>query len=492
MYGRLFRIAGAIGGRVDTFLTRRRLGGFSALFVLLLGCFVSLPCVAQTTYPDRAAAMAACQSDADLQNTYHPGYGYYCDDLGHVPPGYGETTGQIVEYRHYDGEGGTFFPYIIAPVNPCDGMSSSSIFSDGRVLEGSKACIRGPVQPNGSQAMCGININPTAPPTFNRNRGVWETPVSVSPTGQICGLDGGEQGGPVVGPDGTPTDAPPIPDPLPPPPTTPPPKNCGDVSCYDPGSDSYCASSGGVQFCVPGATARGPGGCASSGDATLCAGAPNPPLPDPGKVPDPPTATTGSDTTTQSGGTTAGSGTTTVTTTTYSNTGTTGSGAVSSGAQAGDSTPAPPAPPSSSPEPPGTFSGGGSCTSPPACSGDAVMCGIARTQWATTCQVHKDLAGTSPAPSSTSVLTHTSADVWSDGVSSGDPVADAANQGNYDEGGLGFATACPLHDLQVSLPGGRSFAVPFGKGCEFGGWLRAIILAFATFAAAKITAGGTG
>jgi hypothetical protein len=82
--------------------------------------------------------------------------------------------------------------------------------------------------------------------------------------------------------------------------------------------------------------------------------------------------------------------------------------------------------------------------------------------------------------------------VWQDGQSTGDPVADAANQGNYDQSGLGFSTACPMVDLTVPLPLGKSLTVPFSSGCKYGDWIRAIVIAFALFAAAKITGGGTG
>jgi hypothetical protein len=134
----------------------------------------------------------------------------------------------------------------------------------------------------------------------------------------------------------------------------------------------------------------------------------------------------------------------------------------------------------------GTLSGGTDCNSPPVCTGDSVLCGIARTQWSTTCQVHRDLAGTS-APVPTSPPTQSS--VWQNGTVTGDSEADAANQGNYNTSGFGYSQQCPLKDISFAF-GGNTITIPMQDKCWIGVWLRALVLAFAAFAAAKITVGG--
>jgi len=73
----------------------------------------------------------------------------------------------------------------------------------------------------------------------------------------------------------------------------------------------------------------------------------------------------------------------------------------------------------------------------------------------------------------------------------GNTVGDQANAGNYDQTGFGYSVQCPMKDLTVPL-GSYSFAVPFSEGCVIGPWLRAIVIAFALYAGAKITAGGVG
>jgi hypothetical protein len=117
---------------------------------------------------------------------------------------------------------------------------------------------------------------------------------------------------------------------------------------------------------------------------------------------------------------------------------------------------------------------------------------VAMQAWQTRCSVDKGLNGTGDAGD---VTTPSGKSVWVSTPSSGDTTADNANQGIYDMGGMGFASTCPLHDLTVPisapLVGERTFVVPFALGCAPGGWLKAIIIGFALFYAAKITVGGT-
>lgn len=328
---------------------------------------------------------------------------------------------------------------------------------------------------------CGFAVDMSAGITITRNAsGASVVAATWKPTGATCdGSGGGATNDP---PPNTPQTYPPKPTVIS--------KPCGGGSCYDPGTDQFCATSGGQQFCVPGSQARTSGGCASSGDATLCVGSPPPAPPNP-PIADPATQIRQQDTYTQQ---TNGGPVKQLTTNIF--TGSSGT-QTSSGQGPTDSGPAPA---STVPAKPGSYGDGGDCNIPPVCSGDAVLCGIARETWRNRCsaktsadQARKDLVGDGTPPGDAPALGRSpSADgVWSDTASTGDSIADAANRGEYDQSGLGFASTCPLHDMSVSLPGGRSFAIQFGKGCELGGWLRAIVIAFAFFAAARITAGGS-
>lgn len=272
-------------------------------------------------------------------------------------------------------------------------------------------------------------------------------------------------------------------------PTGPSSRSCGGGSCVDPSTGQACVvTQSGQQFCTPTGAAFPPSqsNCYSDGSSTtLCIGVPNPTTPPNPPVTDPATQITSHDTYNVSN--TNNQSTTTVNV--YNTTG----GATSSGQKPGDVGPSNGGGPkgtdpahASSAGGNGTLSGGTDCSSPPVCTGDSVLCGIARTQWSTTCQVHKDLVGTTSPPSATAP---TQGDVWGDGTNTGNARGDAANQGNYDTTGFGFARDCPLTDLTVQVMG-KSVAIPFSKGCMIGGWVRAILLAFAAFAAVRITAGG--
>lgn len=140
----------------------------------------------------------------------------------------------------------------------------------------------------------------------------------------------------------------------------------------------------------------------------------------------------------------------------------------------------------------GTYSGGTDCNTPPICTGDAVLCGASRAQWATTCRVHTDLAGTSPAPSGSTLGTSGAYDQGSLWVTptAGDMVGDQANAGNYDQSGFGYGAQCPFTDTHITFMG-SSFDVPWSEACTVTAYLRWVIIGFSLFAAACITAGSS-
>jgi len=114
------------------------------------------------------------------------------------------------------------------------------------------------------------------------------------------------------------------------------------------------------------------------------------------------------------------------------------------------------------------------------------MCGIARTQWSTTCQLHTDLdgpTGKGPASSSTS---YSQSDIWVT-PTAGNTVGDAANAGNYDQSGGGGSGVCPLHNFTFASVHGVT--VPFELGCDPLHWLALVGLSYTLYRAARITAG---
>lgn len=282
---------------------------------------------------------------------------------------------------------------------------------------------------------------------------------------------------------------------------------CGGSSCFDPTSGNYCAlDSSGAEVCVKGPSGGGdPGGCSSSSSATVCAGspsAPSPPAPPESPISDPATEATGSDGFSESHSSASGSVTNNTTIVNTYGQGGASNAPTSSGQGSKPDDKGPDPAPSGSTGKPGSYAGGADCNSPPVCSGDAVLCGIGRQEWRTMCANQKGFTDLKDAvdqfmagePPPEGDGAPTLGDVWQDGAAggsgTGDPLADAANAGSYDFTGLGFATTCPLHDMTIDMPGGRSFVIKFSDGCDLGGWLRAIIIAFAVFAAAKITTGG--
>ncbi len=456
-----------------------------SLLVVAACALVPAP-VRASSNPSFDSAMSACQN-YHLAN-YYPGpiTGEVCNVV--------TSPGQAVVKGGTLGNGATAagtwssnwgnwgFSGPVPVGNPCSTVAPANVYLTGKILSGYSIPANVVDPQSGVTVQCAMSVTPIGMPTM-RSDGTWETYGSVAPSGNLATGSGWKDGtGAAVNPQ------PPIPT-LPATNVTAPPSVCSGSSCYNAGTNQYCGSAGGQQYCVSGAAATSStGGCTASGSAAVCAGQAVIPSPPPAIIPDPATQIQGSDKYTQASPTTGAA--MVVTVNAYGLPGT----KVTSGQQAGDSGPAP----ASSTVPPSGYAGGGNCNTPPVCSGDAVMCGVARQTWKSGCdakagldQVHKDLTGDGTTPDLTAGA-HTSADVWSDGTNTGNAVADAANAGNYDASGLGFSTTCPLHDMVVPLPLGASFPIKFSAGCVVGGWIKAIVIAFALFAAARITAGGVG
>lgn len=346
---------------------------------------------------------------------------------------------------------------------------------------------------------CGYAADPGAGIQIFRNKigGATTTSAFFKPTGATCDGSGGTATNPGELPPGDPN--PPLP-PLPPIP----PKLCNTVACFDPGN-GWCAGVGSASVCVPKPpNGQPPGGCASSGDVTLCVGNP-PPMPPNPPISDPPSQITGTDGQTQQPG--PGAPITNITTNIFN----AGSGSTTNGAGPGDAgngsvtTPPKGGDPAggSSTAGPGSFGGGDNCDTPPMCTGDAVMCGVALQEWRTMCsaktasdQAHKDLAGTEPAPSTSSLGEGLTKDkVWApEGSLAGDPdsIGGAANRGLYNTLGFGAPKGCPLTNQTITVFQGHSISLPLQPACDILIYIRYLLIAGALYKAARITMGGNG
>lgn len=482
-YGRLLRTDCDTGGRVDTFCTiAQRLIGFAIVLVLgLLPVSVARACngLSEQQAWDACKAWITANGGGNSK--------YVCQKR--PEPGYANQVWLMVT----GGDPITNWPYDgTCPVQPTPGICAATIPAvttplPGKVLAGfaEPQTITDPA--TGGSVQCIIQWTPKSPPTLTQ-WGKWQTLATGAPQPNPGGGTGAD--GQFVDPKGGVPD-PPVPA-LPAPATNAPaPQVCGAGMCYDPNTDSYSYSDGaGHTIKVDGNTARSAsGGCSSSGSGTICAGspsAPTPPAPPASPITDPATQAKSVDVTVQADPVTGANQK--VTTVTYGTPGTT----PSNGAKPGDLTP--PASSSTAPSPPGSYGGGGDCSSPPVCTGDAVMCGIGRQSWAQQCQLHKDLAGDGNGPQDFDALKtkYSQSDVWSDpDTSQSGTVGGQANAGNYDQSGFGLNRSCPLKDLTVPF-GNDSFSIALSAGCVIGPWLRAVIIGFALFSAAVITAGGRG
>lgn len=283
------------------------------------------------------------------------------------------------------------------------------------------------------------------------------------------------------------------------------PQLCGGTSCADPSTGNVCSVVGGAQQCAkfPPWTPNMTGGCAGSGSGAICAGSPTAPTPTQGQggIVDPSTQIAGSDKYTSQNMQTGQ--VSTVVVNTYSGAaGQTVSNGAGSGAKGAANSSGSSKPASSSSSAGSGYGSGGDCNSPPVCSGDAVMCGIGRQEWYAMCTaktsadtLDKHLAGDGNGPPTfaSDQSKYGQGDVWSTPDSSQDgTVGGQANKGVYDQSGFGWGRSCPIKDIPISLGTLGSFNVPASNGCIVGQWLSALIVGFALFSAAMITAGGRG
>lgn len=467
-------------------------------FVVLLAGLSMVPRVARASIGiDYTTAMSRCQSYRSSNpvpagwtqgpcivmacDGYSQAVGYHVDGVN----GSGQVIHNISGCNPFDGS---------PPSNPCTTLPTVTSTFGGRVLSGYTLTQNATDPTTGNLVPCAMTFTPKGVPTYSQYG--WQTYGTLSPTGNPASSGAGQGVGTWSNTDGSAPSNPPADVPTLPTTSVAPPQVCGGGSCYDPSTDSYCATAGGAQVCVSGPSGRSTSGaCAYGGGGAVCSGATLPPIPVITAVPDPSTDIRSSDHTTQADPTTGNP--VEVTTNVYA----TPDVNTSNGQQAGDAGPGntptkgndQPAS-SSSTGTPGSYSGGANCNTPPVCTGDAATCGAARQQWYAMCtahadsdQLHKDLTGDGSTPSIPPGPSKS--DVWTDGTTTGDGVADNANAGSYDTSGFGFSTQCPMTDLTVPLWDGKSFTFAMSKGCVVGPWLHGIIIAFALFAAAKITAG---
>lgn len=397
---------------------------------------------------------------------------------------------------NWDGRYGGCWPYdaVPPPAKPCANAPHATRWQQGKFLNGYQATITWTDPASGVTVQCRMHMNPLTPPMMATD-GSWWTMIGVGPDDSGASDAAPLPSGEVTDQNGAP--APQVPNNFPSDgsglTSSDPPKVCGGVSCYNPKTGTACGLVNGVQICVQGppTPAQNGGGCAVMGDGSLCNGNP-PPTPDPTKVPDPPTWTKGIDRNTFADPSTGNS---------YNNiTIVYGppSQSASSGQQLGDM--GPPSSSSTAPKPQSGYGDGGDCNSPPSCTGDAVMCGIARETWRNRCsakqsadQAHKDLTGNGPPQDFDQLKTkYGQGDVWTDNPGQGDGgVGDAANQGNYDQSGFGYSRQCPLKDITVSAGRVGTFTIRLADLCVVGDWVRGLVIAMALYAAFCITRGAS-
>lgn len=278
----------------------------------------------------------------------------------------------------------------------------------------------------------------------------------------------------------------------------------GKASCYDPFGDQFCGSTdSGEMKCVPRKDPP-PGGCISGATGATCVNKNGEPIPTP---PDPPIKKDTAPSQTNNYTFNEGGTTNNYTSNTYSGTSSGGSGSESgppgsSGSPGGSGTNSqgsgnsgkngtdtngkcsdgsvPTASGCS-----GTYRDDG-CDTPPACHGDAVLCGIAANTHKAACNpASGSSVGDIPAGLDGDP-TDNSGDPGSSAVSDSVDLGDST--GSLDSSGFGFATACPIHDVSFSVMG-STVNIPLADKCDLLSFLRYIVLALAYFAAAKIIAG---
>ncbi|WP_266182162.1 hypothetical protein [Dyella humicola] len=451
-------------------------GSFGALTLLPLLVFLaaglfSEPVRAATPYPSYSEAMAHCQTvNAQLAQ------GSACVE---VPASCYITLfypdGKTI-YNSYS------YPCDSVPSNPCTanapGMSGGFA---GKITSTMTWCKGGVPTGKGTTVSCTMTFTPSGVPTSNQ-WGSWHTAGTLAPSGDTCDGSGGAGNG-WKNPSGQPDPLPVPPSPDSTPPTTPAPKTCGGGSCYDPASDQYCATVGSSQICVPGSQARNStGGCASSGDSTVCAGSPNAPRPPSGNIPDPAGSLNNTDNYTQANPSTGGN--ITVPVNTYTNP---GGQTSTSGQKTGDI--GPPTTGTGKPDcKPGDLCNdryiGASCDGDPSVAGDPLLGAIAIDMHHVRCQGDKqglkasDFDGADRSKGDD----HSPDEVFSEGSGSGtgDGLAGLDSTGFLGGHGVcpGFA---PIEYLGMNI-------LPSDGICRTGEILSAFILAMGYAVAALITA----
>jgi hypothetical protein len=502
------------GGGVDTIYVFRFIGqlALAAFFSL---CVVSVAwsasslgyCSYETgeySFGTQSKAYAACENNLSSDSTVTPpstatvldactlyldtsGSGYvYCYQVHKVVPGVG------------DGYPSGCYAFTGALQTPCSMLTNSTSWVQGKVLDGYFTSVE-----DQFGNMCRVNLQPVTPPMTCGSG--WCTLVEYNPVTNGPDTSPVTPAGSVDNSNGQPAqpDVPDYPASGSSAPSNPPPTICGGGSCYDPSTGNACAVGASGQVCINVANGSGTtqGGCSSSGATTICGGSPTPPSPvgsSGSTISDPPSQIQGSDTYTNANPSTGQTGSTTVNV--FSSGGDTSNGSTSTSISTGKGSTSTKngqsGPASSSSTGNGdSFNGGGDCNTPPVCQGDAVMCGVAQEAWHTSCNVTIQttaLAGSNPTqqpPNFASDLTkYGSSDVFQQSNGGGGTVGDSANQGSYDQSGFGYANACPLTDLSITLVRG-SFVVPFSDACVIGPWIYWTVIGFSLYRAAKITAG---
>ena len=287
----------------------------------------------------------------------------------------------------------------------------------------------------------------------------------------------------------------------------------GSASCYN-SEKGFCASTEyGEQICEK-APVNGAGGCAAGATGATCVGnnTPPPPPPDPpvpgGKPPDSSGTATGKDaggntynyTTNNYSGTSPGPGSSAPATGSSAGspggTGSNTNGSGNSGSKGTDSNgncPDGKKPTASGCS--GTYRDNG-CDTPPACFGDAVLCGIAANTHKAACNPASGSTAPNPfegAPSSGSLSLPSSGDPTD---ASGDPTSssvsnevDLGDTTSLNAAGFGYSSACPLTDGIHFDFLGKSISVDTSTMCTPLSFIYYIVMAFAYFTAAKIIAG---
>lgn len=410
-------------------------------FALALGVGLAGPAVAGV-YASQSVAYSACTTRAG-QSTPPTGYTYVCNyfvigpDSGLGAPPCTSTqkqSGADYEIRRSDGFnpqiGDTYhwcLPTVCTAGNP---VGDSDTAWDVAVPSG-QDCIDG----------CLYAFHPsTDKPAWCYSDGQCQSYGYFQRTSQTCSSTAAGSS-PVV-------------------PAQPQPKPCGGSSCYDPSS---CGGHGGFVASTDSGeqvTACGQpgGGCGSGATGAVCTG-PTGDVPKPGDPPIPNgQSPSGTDTGTSSATDTGGTTTVTNTTINVYNGTDTSSGSGSGGSAPGSSSstgvgggsntsgngntgqtgtdgngkcPNGSVPTASGCS--GTFSDS-NCDSPPACYGDAVLCGVGKETWATRCGVQKTYEFMSD---------RNGVPVASGSIAASAVIHDVDDTSTFDESGLGWSRACP-------------------------------------------------